>query len=791
MPITRPDIPYSGAPSVTTQSGGEGGGDYDNARATPEAFGAGVGQAVEKAGEEGFNTTQHFQQMATDAKVNDDFANKYAPAAANLRAQYDTLRGPDKVAGYDNYIAGLQDLNKHFTSDGSEMYQKQMGGLIDRHVSNEIDGAKREMVASQIQYEDTSHFQKMKADLDLTLQNSSSPAALNQVNDTTDASTLKQHIDIGHAPDSPVVEEAQRQIKADNATAFISKNIATGNLADANQIRAEQSAVLPAYQRTQIDDTLHVANIQQTANASVSALKLGQPLPHAVGAPPTQVQAMVADGASTAGVDANHALAVLRIESSNGQNLGKNPDRMSIGQDKESSGQPLDVQISTLCKNLKQADAQASAALGRKADGWESYAVYQQGAGGGAALLKADPNAKAVDILRPLYGSNKEALSAITNNGGNASMTTEDFLGTIRDTYSKNAARAKCDLPADNAGSAILAPHNTAGQTVQPAATPTQALLNYDDKAQMPGGYLDQIRAIPNISVRQGVMAAYKADRSTYADQASAYVTNLANKAGQLAADPKFTSMDQVPPDMMAALASDHPQTITMLEGRADYNAKKSSGIAPPDNSAGTYQTFHDMTNGTITNIGQLQERVWRPGDDPKDPTKISIPMYDKLSAQLLKKSTTPDEARQQNAMFTAAQDILAKDKQIYPSAIGAIDKLDGELQAKGIPASERYAGIDNKNSVLHALDPFIAARDTPQAIADSLAKVDEDKPSVFSLIPGHTEKFKIISDFQSGKYSGENKAAGETALKQSIMNGLDAQTAKDLAVAYGYAKAK
>ena len=42
MPITRPDVPGD-QPLITTQSGSEGGGEYSNTRATPEAFGAGVG----------------------------------------------------------------------------------------------------------------------------------------------------------------------------------------------------------------------------------------------------------------------------------------------------------------------------------------------------------------------------------------------------------------------------------------------------------------------------------------------------------------------------------------------------------------------------------------------------------------------------------------------------------------------------------------------------------------------------------------------------------------------------
>jgi len=58
------------------------------------------------------------------------------------------------------------------------------------------------------------------------------------------------------------------------------------------------------------------------------------------------------------------------------------------------------------------------ARFGREMTGDEGYFYHQQGPprGGGGALLAADPNALAWQVLRPLYRSDREAQTAISNN---------------------------------------------------------------------------------------------------------------------------------------------------------------------------------------------------------------------------------------------------------------------------------------------------------------------------------------------------------------------------------------
>lgn len=74
--------------------------------------------------------------------------------------------------------------------------------------------------------------------------------------------------------------------------------------------------------------------------------------------------------------------------------------------------------------------------LGRAPTPGDQYVAYQQGPGGGAALLNpANASKLAVDVLRPLYRDLATARSAIVGNGGNLNMTAAQFAQHIRDYF--------------------------------------------------------------------------------------------------------------------------------------------------------------------------------------------------------------------------------------------------------------------------------------------------------------------------------------------------------------------
>lgn len=123
MPVTRPEIPYSGVPSVTTQGGGEGGGDYSNARATPEAFGAGVGGAIEKAGETGVDLAMKQQGMINETEANNAEVN-FIKQSGDIKNHYMQLEGIEADKARPQFEADLLQAHQNIRAGLNPMVQK-------------------------------------------------------------------------------------------------------------------------------------------------------------------------------------------------------------------------------------------------------------------------------------------------------------------------------------------------------------------------------------------------------------------------------------------------------------------------------------------------------------------------------------------------------------------------------------------------------------------------------------------------------------------------------------------
>lgn len=747
MPEKAQDV-YGPFGSVPTERAGGGGATPFSARANPGDFGAQVGAAVSQLGDTGAKVGQqalevgtHFAQMATEAKVNDDYANKYVPAAVELRNQFDSLEGQDKIHGYESYMSGLQSLNKQFTGNSKSPYETQlMGALINRHVEGEAMGAKRELVEAQKLFAHKSTFDAINADNDLASRNYNDPQFLDDVAKRNENRATIHAIDGGFDPNTPEgkaqVEQVTRMANSDMAVKSIDRAISTGDVATAYKIRQGYSEVLPADQQLHIDNVLHDEATRQNGKNTVDAIKLGQPVPESIGAPPAVVQAAVANTAHAAGVDTNHALTVARIESSMGQNLGTRGD---IGQ--TGKGGNLPTQASNMVNELKRSGQIASNTLGREAQPWEQYLVYQQGSGGGPALLKAktdNPTAKAVDVLKPLYKNPKDALSAIVNNGGNATMTSGDYLNFIHQKYEANAERAKSDLPQqENPGDAILTPHQDSGEVVQPAATPRQALINFDEKVP---SLIARINAIPNYETRKGVMQAFTDYKSSLQGASNAYTQQLVDKAEQLAADPNFTDMGQVPPTVRAALAVDHPETLRELRNQADANKKYTAEVVAKDavqNSPNYYYNLQrtlqeDDTYNHITNENQLHDLLGR-----RDGNGISLKDYSDLKKSIVMPTTLKNFLAKSLKQIEGANGNL--DGEGGKRAIAFYNSINHVMDSKqDIPVKE-LVDPQSKNYVGKLMDDYMLPRE--MQVANSARKMQAEalKKTVPARQPGET----------------------------------------------------
>lgn len=660
MPGAKSDNVYGifgGSPNVQPSMGAT---PNLSVRASPQAFGSQVGQAVESAGKEGFEIANQFATMATEAKANDDYANKYVPAAIELRNKYDTLDSQDKVHGYEEYVNNLKELNTQFTQDKAPLYSQHMGAMINRHIEGEVAGANRELVASQLKFNGQSQADLLLANRSLAANNYNDPAMVKSINDQNDNIVVMQHIDTGHDPNVPehqeLIENAQKQQQGETAASMVNSALSRGDVLGANSIRTDYAHVLPAEQQLHLDNTLHQANMNWLSDTATHAITTGQPVPTAPGYAPAQVQAAVADTAHSNGVDQNHALTILQIESSNGQHLGK---RGTIGQTGKST--TLEGQAADLVKAAKESQLAADKALGRPAEPWEQYICYQQGATGGSTLLKGaqdNPSAKAVDLLTGVYGNKKTAISAIVNNGGNTSMTSGDFLNFIQQKYNANAQRSRCDVPNSNLtnvpinelnssstgqtvttepvrlGDAIREASTKVADAVQPGVTPRQQLMEFDRKYNKA---MEVAMAQPVGVKRDAIISGLNARRAEYQGNSSRYTEQLIGDVQTKLADPNFKDINQLTPEEQSELAINHPQTLTQVRAKAEANLKygyKQASRITDVNSPNFYETLQRslitdpdarVFNG-VYDEGQLHALLGR-----EDGTGINLKDYNDL----------------------------------------------------------------------------------------------------------------------------------------------------------------
>lgn len=151
-------------------------------------------------------------------------------------------------------------------------------------------------------------------------------------------------------------------------------------------------------------------------------------------------------------VDPVMALTAAHIESG----MGTAPDRkgsqyqgvFQMGDDrwKEAGGTPdmrgdQGAQVNVGVKSLGLTRDQLAQKLGRQPEPWEVYLAHQQGVTGASALLSANPDASAVEVLKPFYegGKNLQAIVGNTPGTPDANITAGGFTGLWRDRFNNIA----------------------------------------------------------------------------------------------------------------------------------------------------------------------------------------------------------------------------------------------------------------------------------------------------------------------------------------------------------------
>ena len=157
----------------------------------------------------------------------------------------------------------------------------------------------------------------------------------------------------------------------------------------------------------------------------------------------------IARKAQQAGIPPNVALTIAHIETGGSfSHTAKNPTSTAHGlfQVLDKSWKNLgggdrsniDEQIRIGFKHMKQAESHIKKSIGRELQPHEHYLGHLLGPGGASAVLKADPNAKLIDVVRKYDPKNA---NDIVKNNAMEGMTVGQAIGKWRNKWNSLSAR--------------------------------------------------------------------------------------------------------------------------------------------------------------------------------------------------------------------------------------------------------------------------------------------------------------------------------------------------------------
>lgn len=217
---------------------------------------------------------------------------------------------------------------------------------------------------------------------------------------------------------------------------------------------------------------------------------------------------------------------------------------------------------------LQRRDRQNLQQLGIQPTDANVYIMHQQGAGGGRALLTADPGASAVDVLTPVYGNAAVAKKAIVGNGGSPDMTAGQFVSMWQKKWANSDHVDDGGQPNSTAEVApgVHVIYNTSGN-ISP-----DSQLSDDAIHLLAGRYLKDGTLPPLGMGKQASMVRQKILNDA---------TNIAKGMGLDAGDLVAGTMDT---KAAGAALSKQTQTLAAVqsfEGTALKNADLMLGLAP------------------------------------------------------------------------------------------------------------------------------------------------------------------------------------------------------------------
>ncbi|MBF0561096.1 MAG: hypothetical protein HQL37_03560 [Alphaproteobacteria bacterium] len=611
--------------------------------------------------------------------------------------------------GYGDAERALQGLGDTIKSSLGNMNQQQaFGGFVTRRLGADLELMSRHSAQQGLKFEKDANDALVTAATNNAIQNWTDPDYVEKARGSVMASIENYGQTAGWNRD--MIDNARADATSKIYSGVIQQKLVNKDPLGAQAYFDAHKADFPGDRQLDIERTLHTTSTLALGDARASAALSGQPLPDrptALGVPLGNVQSEVVTAAKAAGVDPSQALTVAEIESGSGRNLGPIGN---LGQVKGGITDPKNLpgQAADLVKEFQRVGPIADAAVGGTAQPWQRYVVYQQGGGGGPALLKADPNARAADVLNqfPEYsGAAGGPKGPIVGNGGRADMSVGQFLDFLHTKWDRAAAQSAVDPQAP-------APPATPPLAVQPAANPHQALIEMD-KAYPDA--LARVQAIPNLADRDAATSALETKHKIAVAASHAWMEQTSDALIKIGRDPSFTSLTQVPPDMVPAMA-ENLHMADWLRNQAKINAGGGGG------DAATYGP------GFI----DLYAKVHAAPDDPNRLTN-PLPLYpllasgqltiagiDKLKAEIAGRGTPDGEraSEYRRQLLSAANDEIngmhdafklpyPKGKEALQSFTLAADQFIDQQRAAGKPLADIF-NPQSKGSVYSLLPQFV-----------------------------------------------------------------------------------
>ncbi len=402
----------------------------------PEAFGAAIGQSLNRIGEQRMQEEEQAQELDDKLylmKAASDFELQLSDAERQAKDQM----SPDGSGHVENMSKIFDQASANFRS-GAQARGSRATYLAETMLANY-----RGNFLSRAQGDQTARLQDWRGGQILDTINNFTQAA--GLGDTRAIANIDRTFQVAGLVMGASWVAEKRPTAISNAHIGIIKSLAAKDPSAAMAYYNTNKAAIQSEKYDELDTYIDkaeqpfrvAAGIDQ-ARKTVATGGSGGDAPGGGGAATAQQRDNAVTFAGIAeknGADPLLSATILGVESSwgtdskakNGTQLLDNPDATPEQQAQE----------------IARRAALAKKFLGRDPENWEVYAYWQQGEGGGPALLKADPNAKAIDVLRQVYDNPKKAESAIVDNGGNLDMTVGEFRDVIRSTYEKRETETR------------------------------------------------------------------------------------------------------------------------------------------------------------------------------------------------------------------------------------------------------------------------------------------------------------------------------------------------------------